>query len=286
MENREWCRALSKLVTSVLALLAFWNIITCPPVYAQKTEMDETIRDKDINVLDFAELPYPISEQTARMRPEGPVVIRAALDDSGKVSEARAISGNELLIADSIANVHKWRFRPNPEKAVVVVYDFVVVKGNCKVPSSLFLLQRPNLVTITACLPLTADGDRASQRASAQNDETTGAETEVVDFEEMHYPRLARQAKVDGVVVVRASLDEKGNVVEAQAVSGNDLLTADSLANLKRWRFRSKSKKTAIVVYSFRFPCGNLSYKSDYQHQFVLFPPNFVAVTETGMTIQ
>ena len=51
------------------------------------------------------------------------------------------------------------------------------------------------------------------------------------------YPPLARQARVEGVVVVDAVIDVSGNVVEAKIVSGPPLLLAAALDTVQRWKF-------------------------------------------------
>lgn len=50
----------------------------------------------------------------------------------------------------------------------------------------------------------------------------------------MTYPLAARRGNVQGVVVVRATLDSDGRVVSASAISGPKLLIADVLANVKK----------------------------------------------------
>jgi protein TonB len=54
---------------------------------------------------------------------------------------------------------------------------------------------------------------------------------------EPEYPRVAQMAKVEGVVVIDAMIDEHGNVVQAHAVSGPGLLIASALAAVLQWKF-------------------------------------------------
>jgi hypothetical protein len=55
------------------------------------------------------------------------------------------------------------------------------------------------------------------------------SEIGVLYAEEMAYPPLARQARLQGIVVVKARTDGRGNVVSAAAISGNKLLIPDCL---------------------------------------------------------
>jgi periplasmic protein TonB len=51
------------------------------------------------------------------------------------------------------------------------------------------------------------------------------------------YPPLARQAHVQGAVIIDAILDEQGNVVEAKVVSGAPLLIQSALDAVKKWKY-------------------------------------------------
>jgi TonB family protein len=51
------------------------------------------------------------------------------------------------------------------------------------------------------------------------------------------YPIVAKQAGIQGDVVVKTTIDEKGNVVNMQIVSGPALLRGAALAALRRWRY-------------------------------------------------
>lgn len=92
---------------------------------------------------------------------------------------------------------------------------------------------------------------------AAQNRQSaTDRDVRVIDFEELKYPPLARAARIQGIVVVRVSLDDKGGVRDAEVVSGVDLLSRDCLANVHKWRFQPNAQKTAVVIYSFTMPGG------------------------------
>jgi protein TonB len=54
---------------------------------------------------------------------------------------------------------------------------------------------------------------------------------------EPQYPTLARQARIEGDVVLSAMIDSHGNVVEAKVVSGPPMLYPASLAAVREWKF-------------------------------------------------
>jgi protein TonB len=51
------------------------------------------------------------------------------------------------------------------------------------------------------------------------------------------YPVVAKQAGIQGDVVVQTTIDAKGNVVDMKAVSGPALLRGPALAALRRWKY-------------------------------------------------
>ena len=54
---------------------------------------------------------------------------------------------------------------------------------------------------------------------------------------ELKYPALAKAAKVEGVVVIEAIIDEQGSVVQAHVVSGPALLICAALESVGKWKY-------------------------------------------------
>ncbi len=52
------------------------------------------------------------------------------------------------------------------------------------------------------------------------------------------YPPLAKQAKIQGEVVIDAVIDTQGNVVQMQVVSGHPLLIPAATETLRKWRYQ------------------------------------------------
>jgi protein TonB len=51
------------------------------------------------------------------------------------------------------------------------------------------------------------------------------------------YPATARQARVDGNVVVRIVIDKAGNVVDARAIAGPEVLRGAAVDAVRQWRY-------------------------------------------------
>jgi protein TonB len=51
------------------------------------------------------------------------------------------------------------------------------------------------------------------------------------------YPAVALAAKIEGVVVIDAVIDEQGNIVRAKVVDGPPLLVGAALAAVTHWKY-------------------------------------------------
>lgn len=88
--------------------------------------------------------------------------------------------------------------------------------------------------------------------AQASNNSTVYDEDmRILYFQDFNYPEAARRAGVEGVVVVSATLNNRGQVVNATAVSGPRLLVPDTLTNARKWRFVPNRLKRVVIVYRF-----------------------------------
>jgi len=112
--------------------------------------------------------------------------------------------------------------------------------------------------------------------AAQQNEPVYDSDVKVESFEEMPYPPIAREARIQGTVVVSAKLDGDGRVTSATAISGAKLLIPDSLSNAKKWRFRPNTSKVAIIIYEFRLAEGQCNHETS--HLFVFREPNSVSI--------
>jgi len=53
-----------------------------------------------------------------------------------------------------------------------------------------------------------------------------------------NYPPLARQARVQGAVVLEATISENGEIVDLHVVSGHPMLVTAAVEAVKQWRYR------------------------------------------------
>src|SRR5690349_19094272 len=73
---------------------------------------------------------------------------------------------------------------------------------------------------------------------SGENGFIEDKDNEVVAFEEMQYPPLALNARIQGTVTVEVQFDDHGLVSRARPISGTRPLISMSLENAKKWVFK------------------------------------------------
>jgi protein TonB len=52
------------------------------------------------------------------------------------------------------------------------------------------------------------------------------------------YPDLAREARVEGIVILEARVDTRGRVADVKVLRGHPLLDEPALAAVRQWRYR------------------------------------------------
>ena len=79
-----------------------------------------------------------------------------------------------------------------------------------------------------------------------------------------HYPPVARAAKIEGKVVVEATINGNGEVISAKAVEGPEPLRKTSEATALRWKFAASSEapnvRTARLTFSFLLGYGEVDF--------------------------
>ena len=54
---------------------------------------------------------------------------------------------------------------------------------------------------------------------------------------EPDYPELAKRARVQGIVFLRVTVDEQGNVADIEVIRGHPLLTQSAVDAVRQWKY-------------------------------------------------
>lgn len=159
------------------------------------------------NLLYKEEPVYPQMAKIAKV--EGDVVIKAYITKAGGIENLRAVSGHPILIQSAMDAVSHWKYKPfllNGEP--VAVETTVTVKYRLPSP--------PRKVRISS-------GVADSQKISGKDPD---------------YPAEAKRQHIQGDVVLRVVIDEKGQVASLDVISGHPILVEAAIAAVKTWKYK------------------------------------------------
>jgi TonB family protein len=72
-----------------------------------------------------------------------------------------------------------------------------------------------------------------------------------IDLQKPIYPKEAKDFCAKGEVKVKVLVNEKGNVIEAKAISGDELLHNSAIEAVKKTKFNLQANTKGIIVYNF-----------------------------------
>lgn len=162
---------------------------------------------------------YPQEAQDAGV--SGKVVLEVVVETSGEVSLARVVNGHRLLNQAAIDAAKQWRFSNTYDDAVTIQLTFMFGDEEILVPAT---------------------------------DEKQGVQpTRKV---EAVYPDEAKRKGVQGEVVVAITINEKGDVTEAHAESGEPLLRSAAVDAARQFQFANPLQQTVQAKLTFNFVLG------------------------------
>jgi TonB family protein len=167
---------------------------------------------------------YPAIAKAARAC--GTVSVQVTIDESGSVISVRAISGHPLLQAAAVEAAKQAKFAPtlldgNPVKVTGVInYNFV--------PEQQVVINDKGEAETVPCVSNTDGASDETAPATPVNGGVLNGRA--IKLLKPEYPAAAKEAGIEGAVKVRVVIDEAGNVVTAEAVSGPEQLHASCVS--------------------------------------------------------
>ncbi len=215
-------------------MLCFSALFVTVPVCGQNDEaVSGSIKlsrchDCEDLIVKLPEVPYPAYVGNGPHIYEGEVGVQIVIDENGDVESAKGISG------------HRY-FRPMLEKASLAAkFKPTIVDGKP--------VKRTVVIFYKIAPPKTSSEieEEPPQRLGIINGRATS-------LPKPAYTREMENLCASGKVEVEVLINEKGNVLEAKAISGDELLHETSIAAAKKAKFRPYigPKSKGLVVYNF-----------------------------------
>ena len=182
---------------------------------------------------------YPPMARKARI--QGTVILRVQIGKSGSVDSIQVVSGHPTLVPAAIEAVKQWEYKPyllNGEPVDVetrVTLNFTIA-GNP--PAEGVVGDAPGGIPpgvqggVISNVPVEPDRPgvvRVSQGVMAGL---------LVSKVAPDYPADAKQARIQGTVVMRVIVDKEGNVANIQLISGHPILAPAAIDAVKQWKYR------------------------------------------------
>jgi TonB family protein len=154
---------------------------------------------------------YPEIARQAKI--EGVVIVQARTDAQGRVKDAMVLRSVPLLDQAAIDAVRQW------------VYEPLVIDEQAK----------EAVFTVTVRFTLDAE----KPKGQGEGPGTTGEilVPKLVKKVDPVYPEIARMADIQGIVLLEATTDEKGNVVKVRVLKSIPLLDQAAVEALKQWKY-------------------------------------------------
>jgi TonB family protein len=165
---------------------------------------------------------------------QGIVTLQVQISKSGDVEKVELFSGHPMLAPSAIEAVKQWKYKPyllNGEPVDVetkVVVNFTLADSP---PTSGVVSDVPG-----GGLPLADQRHSAvPQRIRVSQGVSQGL---LVSKVAPQYPQDAKDQRIQGVVVMKVTIDKEGNVVNIQLISGHPMLAPSAIEAVKQWKYR------------------------------------------------
>jgi TonB family protein len=183
---------------------------------------------------------YPPLARQARI--QGMVVLKVHISKSGDVEEMQLISGHPLLAPAAIEAVKQWKYKPyllNGEPVEVetsVTVNFTLPEklapgGTAGDSPSIPPGEIGSVMSDTT-------GDAAHQTPQRVRVSSAVQQGFLVTKVSPQYPDEAKDAHIQGVVLLKATIDKEGNVANLQIMSGHPMLAPAAIEAVKQWKYR------------------------------------------------
>ena len=173
---------------------------------------------------------------------QGKVWIHLLISETGEVESADIVSGDPDLARAAMEAMKKWKFRP-------YIRDGKPVKVSTKMPFD-FAFQ--NKITDAAVPPDPSANAPASstEAAGTAGEGSSGSlsrklrvSSGVAEGLKVHdvvpmYPIEARQAHIQGEVILQATIGKDGLIHNLRAVAGHPILVKAAMGAVEQWRYR------------------------------------------------
>ena len=160
-------------------------------------------------------------------RLQGQVVVKIHVSEAGDVEAAEVVSGDPVFVDSALEAAKKWKFEP-------FIKDGKPIKVSTTLPFSFAYAENVKDVAPPAESTL-AGADEVDKKVRVSQGVSAGL---LIHKVQPNYPIEARQAHIQGSVVLRAVISKEGNIVDLHLISGSKELAEAAIGAVRQWRYR------------------------------------------------
>ena len=217
-----------------------WAQTAVPPVATSEASQPSP-PDADLTLDRIQEVKAVYSADAGEEKPPGDVLVRIHISETGDVESAELVSGSPPLSGAALDAAKQWKFKP-----------FLRSGKPTKVSTVLPVQFAPSERGRSGVIKVGAFR-QADDKAEAPKDDSVPVlgdpstrihvsqqimQRMVLDRGAFSYPKAAKEAKIQGTVVLKAIISKEGAVEQLQSVSGPDQLLDGSIEIVRRWKYR------------------------------------------------
>lgn len=189
------------------------------PALASANSDNQLPDSTKLDILHAVEPAYPLVAVKRKL--QGPVVLKAAIDERGEIQGVSVVSGDPLLAEAATQAVKQWKFAP-------FIKGGSPVKVSASVPFSFIFIDKGSAVPHL---------DDAAMKIIWLSKENT-AHLKILNRVEPVYPPVAKSTRVQGAVILTVVIGKDGGIHQINVLSGHPFLVDAAVAAVKQWRYQ------------------------------------------------
>jgi len=186
---------------------------------------------------------YPPLARQARI--QGTVVLQVIINRDGDVDNLQLISGHPMLAPAAITAVKQWKYKPyllNGEPVMVETQVQVNFQLSDKPPAQGIAGDQPGGIPPDQPAGLATSTPQDLPRSGAVPQRVRVSSGVILGLlrkkVQPDYPQEAKDARIQGTVLLQVEIDKEGNIDKVQLISGHPLLAPAAIDAVKQWKYR------------------------------------------------
>jgi TonB family protein len=161
---------------------------------------------------------YPL--EAAKRQLQGQVWLKVHVSETGDVTNVDVISGDPILAKAAVDAAKKWKFKP-------FIKNGRPVEISAELPFNFAFANR-----------IYEDPSHDKNPTVFGNDKQLPSGVKLVHAVQPVYPELARRNRIQGTVVLQATIGKDGRVRNLKPISGPKELYQAAVAAVQQWRYK------------------------------------------------